>query len=94
MSHTELLEEFPCNQFPLAMRQFFTKLEHSQEVFSHGQLSKNGRFLGQIANTKTSPLMHRQVGDVLVIQPDIAFIGTDKPDDHVKTSGFTGTIRS
>ncbi len=38
--------------------------------------------------------MHRQVGDVLLVDADHALVGLDQADDHVEAGGLAGTVRT
>lgn len=38
--------------------------------------------------------MHRHVGDWPLIQKNFAFVRPNQPDNHVKASGFAGSVRS
>ena len=37
-------------------------------------------------------LVHRQVGDVLVVHQDPPGIGRDQPDDHIERRGFSRAV--
>ncbi|MNP56156.1 hypothetical protein D3C76_1508600 [compost metagenome] len=38
--------------------------------------------------------MHRQVGDVLLVDAHHALVGADQPDDHVEAGGLAGAVRA
>lgn len=46
----------------------------------------------QVTNTHLGSLVHRQLGDILIIQKYLAFIGLYQANDHVERSGFAGAI--
>ncbi len=67
-------------------------LQNGADVILHTQLPKNAGLLRQIADPFLRPFVHGQIGDVLIIQEDVAAVGLYKPHDHVEGGGLAGAI--
>ncbi len=70
------------------------RFENRQQVLFHRQLAEDAGLLRQIADAAARALVHRQVGDVLIVHQDAPGIGADQPDDHVERRGFPRAVRA
>jgi hypothetical protein len=68
--------------------------QYSADVILNTELPKYGRFLRKIANTHLRSLVHRELGNILVIDKDPAFVRLDQAHGHIESSGLPGTVRS
>ena len=68
--------------------------QYGFDIFFNGKRTKNRGFLRQIRNTLTGTPMHGLMCQALFIDIDFAAIGRHQADNHVKTSGLTGTVRA
>ena len=68
-------------------------LKHSKDVLFHRQLTKNAGLLREIADPKLPrPEVHGNARDIDLIDEDLARIGNDQTDNHVKASGLARAI--
>ena len=88
---TELLDQF----FEF-MTLFFAAegghLEHRPDVVFHAEFPEYRGFLRQIADAPLGPFVHRQGGDVFLLEENLPFIGFDEADDHVEGGRLSRAI--
>src|SRR5204863_414726 len=69
-------------------------LEDRHQVLLDRQLAEDRGLLRKVADALAGALVHRQVGDVLVVDEDASGIGADEADDHVEAGGLAGAVRA
>lgn len=87
--------EFFDQPFQLLVALCFVEVRHLQhgvDVVFYSELSKDRGFLRQIANTQLRALVHRHLGDVPLIQKNIALVGLDEADRHVEGRRFARAV--
>jgi hypothetical protein len=65
-----------------------------QQVLFDGQSTEDRGFLRQVANPEASASIHRQHGNVMAIQQDLAAVDRDQSRDHVEAGCLAGSIRA
>ena len=70
------------------------KLKDREQVPFHRELSKDGRFLWQIAEPESRAHMHRAVGEIDVVEVDGPVVGGNEADQHVEARGFSRPVRT
>src|SRR5687767_6084232 len=79
---------------PVALRARKThRLKHRQEVLFDGELAEDRRLLRQIADAALRAQIHRQLGDVVFAERDLAAVRAHQADDHVERGGFSRAVR-
>ena len=68
------------------------KLEDREQVPFHRELSKDGRFLGKIAEPESRTNVHRAVGEIDVVEMNGPAVGRDEADQHVEARGFPRAV--
>jgi hypothetical protein len=68
-------------------------LEHGENILCGCHFAKNGRFLGQVSDSKPRAEIHREVREILVAEENAAGVWAFEPDDHVKGRRLSRTIR-
>ncbi len=63
---------------------FAGELQDRCYVVLHAHLAEHARLLGQIAHAGACTLVHGEIGDLLVIQVYVAFIGSYKACGHIE----------
>ena len=53
---------------------------------------KHAGLLRQVADAEAGATIHGQRGDVVAFEADLALIGADEADDHVKGGGLAGAV--
>src|SRR5271157_5076564 len=67
--------------------------EYRENVVFHRQFAEDGRLLRQIAYTEVAGAqVHRNIGNVLIVDYHPACVGGNKTDDDVETGGFAGPV--
>ncbi len=69
-------------------------LKHGHDIVLHRQLTEHAGLLRQVANAGTGTLIHREIGDLLVVNIHMSLIGNDEARGHVKRCGLSGTVRT
>lgn len=93
MTDVKLLEQLFQFFRTLLFVEIPSGFQDRQNIILHGHLAKNGGLLREIAKPFSSPAVHGQRSDVFIIDMNRAAILMNQPDNHVKTSGFTGAVR-
>ena len=70
------------------------QLQYRTDVFLDIQLAEHRGFLWQVGKPLAGPAVHRQMGQLGIVDIDIAAIGRHETDDHVETGSLAGTIRA
>jgi len=70
------------------------RLQNGHQVFLDGESSKDGFFLGQVADPPTGPTVHGHSRDIFTGKLDGPRRGLYESDQHVETGGFPGPVRS
>src|SRR5690348_11596601 len=78
---------------PFLFRQW-KHFEDAEEILLYRQRAKDRWFWCEIAKTHFGASMDRKLGDVLLLKMNLALIGLDQPNDHVKRRCFSGAIGS
>ena len=88
----KLLEQFlaaAAALLPIHPHQFHDR----QQILFHRELAEHALLLGQIAHpTVAGPLVHRPVGDVVVVEQHPAGIGDYHAAGHPEAGGFAGAV--
>ena len=90
-SHVQFIQQIFQTHVALFSGEF-ASLKDGQDVLFHGKFAENGRFLGEIANAESGALVHREAGDVAVLEFDHAGIGRHYANDHIEGGRFSGAI--
>ena len=69
-------------------------LHHRHNVVFDRHLAEDGSLLREVADTFLSPLVHRKLGDVLVVQEYPSAVRNDLPRDHIEAGGLAGSVRT
>ena len=69
-------------------------LEHGANVVLDVEAAKDRRLLRQIADAEARALIHRQTGDVVAVEFDLALVGLHQPGDHVEDGRLAGAVRA
>ena len=72
--------------------EFRTKFHHREDVVLNGHFAENGCILGQIPHSFLGAFVHRQIGDILVVEKYLAGIGDNLPGNHIEGCGLAGTV--
>ena len=59
----------------------------------HAHRAEYGGLLRQVAHTLLGAAVHRQVGDLFVVQEDLSAVGFDQAGDHIERGGLSGAVR-
>ena len=94
MGDVKFLKQFFQHGLALFAGQFAARLQNGHDVVGHRQLAKNGRFLRQVPQAVAGATVDALAGDVAVINGNAPVIRVDDADNHVKTGGFTRTVRA
>ena len=94
LMEVELIEKVLQTLQSLFLCELLGHLHHGHDVVLHGHVTEHGSLLRKVADTLLRTLEHRQLGDVLVIQVDLAGIRNDEAGDHVETGGLSRSIRT
>jgi len=70
------------------------EFEHAEDVLLHGELPEHRRLLRQVADPLPRPLVHRQAGDLLLVEQHLPRIGLDEADDHIEGRGLARAVRA
>ena len=88
----ELLEEFLAPLSP-DLRGHADQFHDRQEVLLDGELAKHTLLLGEVAHAAVAgPLVHRPVGDLLVVEEHTARVGDHDPAGHAEAGGLAGAV--
>src|SRR5204862_538593 len=68
------------------------RLEHRENVFAHRELAEDARLLGEVPQAAAGAAVDRQLGDVLVVEPDRAGVRPQQPDDHVERRALARAV--
>ena len=68
-------------------------LQHGADIVLDVEAAEDRRFLRQVADPEPGATVHRQSGDVLVVQQHLPGVGGDQPGDDVEAGGLAGAIR-
>ena len=85
---TERLHELHGPMSALTRVEVAAQLEDGKEVLLHGELSKDGRFLGKIAKPEAGPYVHRAGGQIDLVEMNGSAVGRDEADEHVEARGL------
>ena len=94
MADAQLLEQFLQPLLALDAVQVVSSLENGQHVVFDRELAEDRRFLRQIADAALRAQIHRQLGDVVAAERNVAAVGTNEADDHVEGGGLPRPIRT
>ncbi len=72
--------------------QVLLQLEHGEQVLPNGEAAKDARLLRQVAQAPLGARMHRQATELDAIEPHVAGVGSDQPDDEVEAGGLSGAV--
>src|SRR3954467_2328941 len=67
--------------------------EDSEQILLHRKLAEYGGLLRQVADASTRTLVHRQFGNVIIVEKHAPRIRADKADDHVERSCLSRSVR-
>jgi hypothetical protein len=70
------------------------RFEDGEDVLFDSEGAEDGGFLGKVAEAHPGPFMNGEAGDVLPLEKDVPFVGSDEADGHVKGGGFAGAVGS
>ena len=70
------------------------RLEDGEDVLLRGELAEDARLLRQVADAGPRALVHRQLGDVLLAEEDLAAVGPGQAHDHVEGRGLARAVRA
>ena len=68
--------------------------QHGHQIVLDAQLPEYGGLLRQVSNAHLGPFIHRQPGDIGIVQEDIPRIGSDEADHHVESGSLAGAVRA
>ena len=68
------------------------QLHHGHDILFDSQPPEDRWLLRQIPHAKPRALVHRQAGDVLAVDQDLALIDADEAGDHVEAGGLAGAV--
>ena len=68
--------------------------QHGANIILDGQFAEDAGLLRQVTDTQLRTFVHRQTGDILVVEEDTSAIGRNKADSHVESGCLAGTIRT
>ncbi len=69
------------------------RFQHRQDVVFDRQLAEDRRLLRQVADPEVPrPKVHRNIGDILVVDDYPAGVGGNEADNDVKAGGFSGAV--
>ena len=94
MAEVQLVDQLFRAGSPFAIAQRL-RFQHRQDVLLSGQLAKNRRLLGKIADAEVPrPQVHRHPRDVGLVHQHAPAFGLHQPYDHVKAGCLAGAIRA
>src|SRR5690606_19767380 len=64
-----------------------------EDVVLDAQLAEYRGLLREIAEAEAGPVVHRQVGEVAVIEQDSSAVAADQADQHVEGGRLAGAVR-
>ena len=67
-------------------------LHHGHDIVLHGHLAEDRSVLREITQTLLRALVHRQTGDVHIVQEDLSRVGDDLSGNHIETGGLSGPV--
>ena len=67
-------------------------LQDGEDVLLDGELAEDAGFLRQVAHAEAGPAVHRQRGDVLAVEQDLAVVGRDLAGGHAEAGGLAGAV--
>gem|GEM_PF-2497258 len=70
------------------------EFEHAKDVLFDGELAEYRRLLRQVADSFPGALVHRQVGDLLLVEPHLARVRLHQADNHVKRGRLARAVRA
>ncbi|MCY1369396.1 hypothetical protein D9M69_564340 [compost metagenome] len=95
MGEAEFFQELLCFFPPFCLGHLrLGKLHHPNDIILYTQVAEHRGLLGQVAYPQLGALIHRQTGNVYVIEPYFPGIGLDQSHRHIKRCGFTCTVRT
>ncbi len=68
-------------------------LEDGPDVVLDRELAEHRGLLRQVAHAEAGPAVHRQSGQLLVVEPDAAGVAGHQSHDHVEGGGLAGAVR-
>src|SRR5690606_19994599 len=68
------------------------QFEDGEYVFRHAQAAEHRGFLRQVADSEACARVHRQGGDIAIVDLDGAVVGRDEADDHVERGGLARAV--
>ena len=57
-------------------------------------LPENRCLLGEIPHSLLGPLIHRQLGDLLIVQENLSFVRNHLTCNHIETRRLAGSVRA
>ena len=69
------------------------RLYGDADVLEHSQVREDAEDLKRAADAEARALMHRQAGDVLALEQELAVSGAQEPGQHVEEGRLAGAIR-
>ena len=70
------------------------EFEDEANVVANRQFAEDARFLGQVADTGSSSLVHRPVGCVFLVEEDVTLGGAHEAGDHVEGRRLARAVRA
>src|ERR1043166_9491881 len=68
------------------------RLEHREDVLAHRELAEDARLLSEVAEAPAGAAVDRQLGDVLLVEPDGSGVRPQEPDDHVERGALARAV--
>ena len=68
--------------------------QNGKNVVLYGHAAKDRYFLGQIADAKPGPPIHRQCGDIEAVKDNLAAFRRNQPGNRIKAGGLARTVRA
>src|SRR6185437_16417789 len=67
--------------------------EHGEDVALDREPAEDRRLLRQVADAQAAPLKHRQAGDDMPVEPDVALVRLEQPHDDGEDGGLARPVR-
>src|SRR5690606_35144209 len=90
----EFLQQLLQALLTFLARQVAARFEDCHDVVGDAQAPEDAGFLRQVANPGAGTTVHRQAGDVAIIDTDAAAVRRQQADNHVEAGGLAGAVRA